>query len=119
MGSALADAQSAAMSDLKQEIATYHRRLPELLGHQGKVVLIKGDEVAGIFDSYRDALTAGRQRFEPDSFLVRRIAAPESLDGCRGSNKQRSLLDHEGSGRELWDRNSSETLRKLRDEWNR
>jgi hypothetical protein len=47
------------MSNLDQEIATYNQHLPELLAQQGKFVLIKGTEVAGTFDSYQDALTAG------------------------------------------------------------
>lgn len=67
------------MSNLNQEIATYNRHLPELLGQQGKFVLIKGAEVAGAFDSYQDALTAGYQRFKLDSFLVKQIAPAERV----------------------------------------
>ena len=44
------------MSNLDQEIATYYRHLPELLAQQGKHVVIKGNEVAGIFDSYQDRI---------------------------------------------------------------
>lgn len=67
------------MSNLEQEIATYSRHLPELLGEQGRFVLIKGTEVAGTFDSYRDALTAGYQRFKLDSFLVKQITPAERV----------------------------------------
>ena len=67
------------MSNLNQEIATYNRHLPELLGQQGKFVLIKGTEVAGTFDSYQDALTAGYQRFKLDSFLVKQITPAERV----------------------------------------
>ena len=67
------------MSDLDQEIATYNRHLPALLGQQGKFVLIKGAKVAGTFDSYQDALTAGYQRFELSSFLVKQITP---IDCC-------------------------------------
>lgn len=67
------------MSDLSQEIATYKRHLPELLGQQGRFVLVKGAEIAGIFDSYQDALTAGYQRFKLDSFLVKQITAVERM----------------------------------------
>lgn len=69
----------ATMSNLDQEIATYNRHLPELLGQQGKFVLIKGTEIAGTFDSYQDALTAGYQRFKLDSFLVKQITAAERV----------------------------------------
>ena len=67
------------MCNLKQEIATYNRRLSELLAQQGKFVLIKGDDVSGTFDSYQDALTAGYQRFKLDSFLVKQITAVERV----------------------------------------
>ena len=65
------------MSNLEPELATYNRHLPELLGQQGRFVLIKGTEVAGTFDSYQDALTAGYQRFKLDSFLVKQITPAE------------------------------------------
>lgn len=48
--------------------------------HATEFVLIKGAEVAGIFDSYRDALTAGYERFKLASFLVKQIAAVERMD---------------------------------------
>ncbi|MBM0105861.1 hypothetical protein JM946_14065 [Steroidobacter sp. S1-65] len=67
------------MCDLEQEIATYNRRLPELLAQQGKFVLIKGDDLGGTFDSYQDALTAGYQRYKLNSFLVKRITAVERV----------------------------------------
>lgn len=67
------------MSHLKQEIDTYNRHLSELLAQQGKFVLIKGTEIAGTFDSYQDALTAGYQRFKLDSFLVKQINPAERV----------------------------------------
>jgi hypothetical protein len=91
------DARSAAMSDLDQEIATYNRHLPELLAQQGKFVLIKGTEMAGVFDSYEDALTAGYQCFKLHSFLVKQITPPErvtylplDLSAARTSESARS-----------------------------
>lgn len=74
------------MGNLNQEIATYNRHLPELLGQQGKFVLIKGGDVAGTFDSYQDALTAGYQRFKLDSFLVKQITAVERVIFSRDLN---------------------------------
>lgn len=67
------------MSVLKDEIATYYRHLPELLGQQGKFLLIKRDEIAGTFDSYQDALTAGYQRFKLAPFLVKQITPVERV----------------------------------------
>lgn len=70
----------APTGNLQEEIDTYIRHLPELLQQQGKFVLIKGSEVAGIFDSYQDALTAGYQRFNLARFLVKQIVAVERID---------------------------------------
>lgn len=68
------------MRHLQQEIETYNRRLPELLAQQGKFVLIHGTEVAGTFDSYLEALTAGYQRYKLDHpFLVKQITLVEHV----------------------------------------
>ncbi len=50
---------------LRAEIATYFRELPRLLaeGHEGRFVLIKGDQIVGIWDTSGDALQAGYDRF--------------------------------------------------------
>ena len=37
---------------LELELETYKRKLPELLDAEGKFVLIRGDEVAGVLDTY-------------------------------------------------------------------
>jgi hypothetical protein len=52
--------------ELQQEIKTYRRALPQLLadGHEGKFVLIKGDEVLSIWDSFDDVCQAARSRFD-------------------------------------------------------
>jgi hypothetical protein len=39
------------MQALQKELETYKRLLPELVAKQGKYVLIKDDEQAGIFDT--------------------------------------------------------------------
>jgi hypothetical protein len=67
------------MATLDREIAAYNRLLPELMAHQGKFVLIKGDEQAGIFDTYSDALTAGYQKFKLEHFLVKQISPAEQV----------------------------------------
>lgn len=63
------------MADLATELATYERELPSLLSDEGKFVLIKGDEIAGKFDSYQDALAAGYERFKLEPFLIKQIAS--------------------------------------------
>jgi hypothetical protein len=63
---------------LEDEIKTYEARLhTELLAHEGKFVVIHGHEIAGYYDSYREALLSGYDRFELSSFLVKRIQAVE------------------------------------------
>jgi len=63
---------------LEKELETFRSRLPELKGeNEGKFVLIHGDEVAGFFTSYDDAIKAGYERFGLEPFLVKKILAIE------------------------------------------
>jgi hypothetical protein len=64
---------------LERELETYRSRLPELLVHKGKYVLIYGDQVEGIFDKYDAALDAGYERHLNEAFLVRQIAETEKV----------------------------------------
>ena len=64
---------------LEKEQATYDRELPNLLANEGKFVLIRGDAVAGIFDSYHDALQVGYAKFKLDPFFIRQISAMEKV----------------------------------------
>ena len=59
--------------ELEQEIKTYERELPGLLAHEGKFVLIKGDCVAGTFDTWEEAVGEGYRRFGPVAFLAHEI----------------------------------------------
>lgn len=64
---------------LQQELETYNKALPELLQSAGKFALVKGDEVAGVYDSYSDALKIGYERFGLVPFLVKRVAPTEQV----------------------------------------
>jgi hypothetical protein len=64
---------------LEREIETYRRKLPELLAHKGKYVVIHGDELAGTFDGFEDALRLGYERFGNEPFLVREIRETEKV----------------------------------------
>jgi hypothetical protein len=75
---------------LEREVKTYKDKFPELQANEGKFVLICGDEVVGIFDSYQDALSAGYVRCGINPFLVKQISTVEvlasftrDLDLCR------------------------------------
>jgi hypothetical protein len=63
------------MASLDKELETYKAHLDALLSHEGKFTLIQGETVAGIFDTYGDALNQGYERFGVDTpFLVKQIA---------------------------------------------
>lgn len=65
---------------LDREIETFERNKPLLLERgEGKFALVHGDEVAGIWDSYEDALQAGYERFELERFLVKQIQGIEGV----------------------------------------
>lgn len=49
----------------------------------------------------------------------RPVAALVPIDAYRPSGRQQSLLPLSGSGRGLWGKNSTRTIDRLRDEWNR
>jgi len=59
----------------EHEIATYLRELPRLLaeGHAGHYVLIKGDEIVGIWNAQEDAIEAGRERFGLEPIFVKKV----------------------------------------------
>jgi len=63
---------------LEKELATYNRKLQELKAqHEGKFVLIKGDEIVDTFSSYDDAIKAGYAKFSLEPFFVKQIRALE------------------------------------------
>ena len=65
---------------LAHELATYERYKDELVGaHENKFVLIHGDDVAGVWDTYNDALTAGYKQFGLEPFLVKQIRGIEQI----------------------------------------
>lgn len=61
------------MNKLDKEVETYKRLLPTLLDRTGKYALIKGDELAGVWDTYADAIQAGYDRFGLTGFMVKQI----------------------------------------------
>ena len=67
------------MANLDVELKTYQQMLPSLLGQIGKYAVIKGQSVAGVYDSYEDALKFGYDKFKLEPFLVKRIAPAEQV----------------------------------------
>jgi hypothetical protein len=64
---------------LEKEVATYKRELPKLMANAGKHALIQGEGVAGIWETYHDALQEGYRLFGLQPFLVKKIQAVENV----------------------------------------
>ncbi len=64
---------------LEKEIAVYNDRLPQFNEHEGKYVLIHGDDVVDFFSAYDDAIKEGYQRFGLAPFLVKQVHAIEQI----------------------------------------
>jgi hypothetical protein len=64
---------------LEKELATYKAKLPELKEHEGKFVLIHGDDVVDTFSSYDDAIKEGYAKFGLEPFLVKQIQTLEQV----------------------------------------
>jgi hypothetical protein len=56
--------ERGAPPDLSRENAAFEREREHLLrDHRGKIALIRGDEVVGVFDTLDEALIEGYRRF--------------------------------------------------------
>ena len=67
-------------STLTKELETFDEHRDELVANSaGKYVLIGGDKVVAVFESYSDALDHGYREFGLDPFLVKRIQATEHV----------------------------------------
>jgi len=69
------DLRDENLMPLEREFETYRRELPRLLkeGHAGRWALIKDDGVISIWDTERDVLQAGHERFALEPFAVKRL----------------------------------------------
>lgn len=63
---------------LEKEIAAFNQRLPEFQAqHEGKFVLIHGDDFIDAYSTYEDAIKAGYKAFGLEPFLVKQVLALE------------------------------------------
>jgi hypothetical protein len=61
-------------TQLSREVAYFDAHRDELLNEAaGKYALVKGDSLAGTYESEIDAIRAGYERFGNDAFLVKQI----------------------------------------------
>lgn len=64
---------------LEEELKTYDKHRESLLGTaEGKFVLIRLDQIAGVYDSKMDAIIEGYQRFGNVPFLVKQVLKVET-----------------------------------------
>ena len=64
---------------LETELRTYEQHREHLLGTaEGKFVLIRNEEIIGIFDSKMDAIARGYEKFGNVPFLVKQILKVEA-----------------------------------------
>jgi len=69
------------LESLKEEAETYERHKAELVKqNEGRFVLIKGSRVAGVWDTYEDAVSAGYREIGVNSpFFVKQISGVERV----------------------------------------
>jgi hypothetical protein len=65
---------------LEKELETYNKKFTELKAqHEGKFVLIHGDQIVDTFETYEDAIKRGYQEFKSEPFLVKQIHTIEPV----------------------------------------
>jgi len=65
---------------LEKELSTYRRELEKIQPDQeGKFILIKGDNVVALYDTYSDALRTGYEKFGLEPFLVKQLNTIEKV----------------------------------------
>jgi hypothetical protein len=71
-------------SPLCCEWNTYRREVGRLLaaGNEGRHVLVKGDQIIGLWDSHEAAMTAAYQQFFGQPFLVHEVKERERVLRC-------------------------------------
>ena len=58
---------------LEKELETFNKHKADLLKDAGKFALVHGDSLAGIYDTYADAIREGYKQFGLKAFLVKQI----------------------------------------------
>jgi hypothetical protein len=86
-------------SQIETEWNFFRKEWPRLLadGHEGRWVLIKGEEILGLFDSRDEAVTAGYDRLGVVPLLAQQIL--RSYRTIRAGNYWRCLPRPYGPGR--------------------
>lgn len=68
-----------AKAALLAEYEYYQAHKEELLRqYEGKVIVIKGEEVLGVYDDYMEAIGATAKTHKPGTFMVHKVVAYET-----------------------------------------
>jgi hypothetical protein len=71
---------AATETKFQKELATYEANRESLVAEsEGKYVVIRGEQIAGTWSSYEDALKEGYRLYKLEPFLVKRIEGVESV----------------------------------------
>jgi hypothetical protein len=77
------DAPGRDAGALDRELRFYRSHLDDLLGpgdvNEGKYVVIKGTDIAGVCDTFEEALRVGYGTYGPRPFLVKKIERVETV----------------------------------------
>jgi hypothetical protein len=60
-------------TEFAKELETYNAHKADLLKDASKFVLVHGDQLAGVYDTYADALREGYKLFQLKRFMVKQI----------------------------------------------
>jgi hypothetical protein len=73
--------QEGCVMSLERELETYRRELPRLLaeGKAGRYAVVFQDTLAGVYDTFNDAMQAGYAQFDLNQFLVKKVQAIEEI----------------------------------------
>ena len=63
----------------EKELATYRAALPNWADQEGRWALILGEEIAGVFDDFADAIDHGYEKYGLAHFMVKEIHQIEPL----------------------------------------
>ena len=61
----------------EREWATYQANKPDLLRNEGSFVVIRGEQVLGVYPTMAQALESGTKAYSPEPFFVHKIIEKE------------------------------------------
>jgi hypothetical protein len=82
-----------SLKQFDREMEALYRALPELLaaGHEGRHVLIHGNEVIGVWDNFDGALEVGYEKFGVGTFIAPQIRR-DNMDGLEPYFRWRRMI---------------------------